>query len=144
MDNPDFRAKNQSKLDQKFTKERFTGKVAVIVGGASGLGFATAERFANDGASVALVDLSRENGVRAEQLIKADGFQKVRYYFADVTDRATCDAAAKAISEDNDGVIDFLINSAVHFCAKGNIRCSSRILDEKHFLTVLKCFIELI
>ena len=120
MDNPDFRTKNQQKLDQDFTKERFKGKIAVVVGGASGLGFATAERFANDGAFVALVDINKENGAKAANIIKSEGFEKVKYYHADVTNRNTCDEAAKAIAEENGGVIDFLVNSAVHFCAKGN------------------------
>ena len=62
MENPGFRAKHQTLLDQQCTKKRFEGKVAVVVGGASGIGFATVERFLNDGAFVAIVDIDRTGG----------------------------------------------------------------------------------
>ncbi|WP_336275902.1 SDR family NAD(P)-dependent oxidoreductase [Nocardioides sp. B-3] len=36
---------------------RFDGRVAVITGAARGIGFGTAQRFATEGASIAIVDL---------------------------------------------------------------------------------------
>ena len=36
---------------------RFDGRVAVITGAARGIGFGTAQRFASEGASIAIVDL---------------------------------------------------------------------------------------
>lgn len=44
---------------------RLEGKVAVVTGGASGLGLACAQRFAGEGAAVALVDLVEADAVEA-------------------------------------------------------------------------------
>jgi NAD(P)-dependent dehydrogenase (short-subunit alcohol dehydrogenase family) len=64
--------------------------VAVVTGGASGLGLATVRRFAEGGAKVVIVDLpSSDGGTVADEL--GDG---VRFVPADVTDE---DAVAEAI-----------------------------------------------
>ena len=115
MDRPEFWSKNQQILDQEHTKRRFEGKVAVIVGGASGIGFAAAERFANDGATVALIDVDKLNGEKAVQYIRSESSDKVHFYHADVTDRKRCDEVAQAIAKENGGIIDFLLNCAVDF-----------------------------
>ena len=51
----------------------FQGKVAVITGGASGLGRAMAERFAAEGMSIVLADIEPEALARAEAEMKAAG-----------------------------------------------------------------------
>jgi len=45
---------------------RLQGKVAVITGGASGIGLATAHRFIDEGARVILADLNAANGEVAD------------------------------------------------------------------------------
>lgn len=50
---------------------KLQGKVAVITGGASGIGAATARLFVSEGAKVVLVDLNEEKGIAFEQELKA-------------------------------------------------------------------------
>src|SRR5881397_1228207 len=45
-------------------EDRFTGRVAVVTGGASGIGAATATALAREGARVVLADVDRERGPR--------------------------------------------------------------------------------
>ena len=53
--------------------KQFQGKVAVITGGASGLGRAMAERFAREGMSIVLADVEPEALAKAEAEMKAAG-----------------------------------------------------------------------
>ncbi|MBI4903039.1 MAG: SDR family oxidoreductase [Acidobacteria bacterium] len=65
----------------------FTGKTAVITGGANGIGFATAASIARAGARVFILDLEKENPQGAAARIGATGIS------VDVTDKASIDAA---------------------------------------------------
>jgi len=42
--------------------QRFDGKVAIVTGGASGIGLATVERLAQDGAIVSIFDINQSAG----------------------------------------------------------------------------------
>lgn len=52
---------------------RVAGKVAIVTGGASGIGEATARRLAQEGAAVAVADVDEENGLRVAGQIEAAG-----------------------------------------------------------------------
>ena len=65
----------------------FSGKTAVVTGGANGIGFAIARAFATGGANVWILDLEREDPARAAASIGAAGL------IADVADRASLDRA---------------------------------------------------
>jgi NAD(P)-dependent dehydrogenase (short-subunit alcohol dehydrogenase family) len=66
---------------------RFTAKRALVTGGASGIGRATAAKLAAEGARVALVDVERDELREAAKAIGAAAFA------ADVRDAAAVDAA---------------------------------------------------
>jgi NAD(P)-dependent dehydrogenase (short-subunit alcohol dehydrogenase family) len=84
-------------------------KVAVITGGAgpNGLGFATARQMAAQGAKVVILDLARAEPATAAARLGAGHLGLV----ADVTDKASCEAAAAAVLEAF-GRIDVLVNNA--------------------------------
>jgi NAD(P)-dependent dehydrogenase (short-subunit alcohol dehydrogenase family) len=57
------------------SERRFTGKGVIVTGGASGIGKATAERFLEEGAKVAIIDVSEESGEAALKELKKKGFR---------------------------------------------------------------------
>jgi NAD(P)-dependent dehydrogenase (short-subunit alcohol dehydrogenase family) len=70
-------------------------KVAVVTGGASGLGRSTVERFAERGASVAIFDLNEDAG---NDLVRELGSQ-VMFYRVNVADDDSVDSGIKAVME---------------------------------------------
>ncbi len=74
--------------------KEFKGKVAVITGGASGLGCAMAERFAREGMSIVLADVEEKALAKAEGEMKAAG-AKVIGVRTDVSKAAEVDALAQ-------------------------------------------------
>lgn len=86
---------------------RLVGKVAVITGGTSGIGEATAELFVAEGASVVLTGRSREKGASlADQMGPA-----ATYHYADVTKEEDIKASIDFALAQH-GRIDVLFNNA--------------------------------
>ncbi|MGI9657921.1 MAG: SDR family NAD(P)-dependent oxidoreductase [Gaiellaceae bacterium] len=85
---------------------RFDGRVALITGGASGMGAASAQVFASRGARVELVDL---NASGASTIAKRVGGGEP--IVGDVSDSAFCDRAVSTVLERH-GHIDVLVNAA--------------------------------
>ena len=71
-------------------------KVAIVTGAASGIGLATSETLAAAGAAVALGDIARENGEKAEQKLLGQGFD-ARFFYLDVTDGNSIEAFKQAV-----------------------------------------------
>jgi len=95
----------------------FQDKVAVVTGGASGIGAATAREFAERGATAVIFDI---NGSAAREVatgIQADG-GKAEAYEVDVSDADACRVAVGQLVQEHRR-LDTLVNNAVSFIAKG-------------------------
>jgi NAD(P)-dependent dehydrogenase (short-subunit alcohol dehydrogenase family) len=89
---------------------RLQGKVAIITGGNSGIGEATARRFTQEGARVALLARREAEGHAVQESIRAEGGEAT-FFPCDVTDRAAVEAAvAQTVSLY--GGLHVLINNA--------------------------------
>lgn len=91
---------------------RLSGKVAIITGGAGGIGAATAELFAAEGARVALVDIDTQTLAAVEQGIaeRVAGAQ-ILPIVGDVGQESTARAIVERTLE-RFGAIDILVNNA--------------------------------
>lgn len=85
-------------------------KVAIITGGASGIGKATAELFAEEGARVVILDVNKEAGLSTINQIRANGGISL-FIECDVTNAAQCARAVDEILR-TFGRIDILFNCA--------------------------------
>lgn len=88
--------------------EKLEGKVALITGGAVGVGRAIAEKFIAEGAKVAVADINHE---ALENTAKEIGALAV---YVDVTDRASIDAMVAKVGSEL-GAITTLVNNAAVF-----------------------------
>jgi NAD(P)-dependent dehydrogenase (short-subunit alcohol dehydrogenase family) len=82
------------------TQTTLAGRVAIVTGGASGIGLATARLLAEHGAVVAVLDLNPSD--------LPDGLHG---YVADVADAASVDSAVSRVADELGG-IDILVNNA--------------------------------
>ena len=96
---------------------RLDGKIAIVTGGNSGIGKATAQLFAREGAKVALLARREPEGVSVQDAIRGEGGEAT-YIQCDVTDRDAVDSAVEKVVETYGGV-DVLFNNAGHG-ARGN------------------------
>ena len=88
---------------------RLQNKVAIITGGARGIGKATAQLFAQEGATVIIWDML-DSGEQTAQQLREQGY-KAEFRQVSVTDAPALEVAARAV-HDAYGQIDILINNA--------------------------------
>ena len=107
---------------------RLKGKVALITGGTSGIGSATAIRFAKEGAAVTITGRNAERGEDVVQEIAAAGGEAL-FVRADVRSAADCRDAVERTLE-RFGKIDILFNNAGVFHPRTIPDCSEEEWDE--------------
>ena len=86
--------------------DRLAGKTALVTGAGSGLGEATAKRFAEEGARVYVTDINLE----AAQRVAADIGAAATAHYQDVTDEAAWDALMAEIL--SSGPLHIVVNNA--------------------------------
>ncbi len=89
---------------------RLQGKRAIVTGGASGIGRATAELFAREGANVVIADRNQAAGAKTVDAIRQAGGH-VEFVAADVTESEAVDSLI-ARSIEHLGGIDVLVSNA--------------------------------
>ena len=89
---------------------RFRDKIALVTGGASGIGRATVNRLASEGAHVIIADNNTEMANRAVSEIQETG-GKAFYIAVDLADDESVRAAARAVAEEF-SALHVLVNNA--------------------------------
>jgi len=92
--------------------DRLSGKVAIVTGGANGIGRAIAERFAEEGAWVLIADIEEKPGQDVVAAIRAKG-GAAEFCVADVSSEEDVQRAVGIASARN-GRIDVLCNNAAY------------------------------
>ncbi len=90
---------------------RLKGKVALVTGGAQGIGRAICEMFVAEGAAVGVLDIKGENAERTAQALRDAGGQ-AHAYAGNVAERATFEAAVGDL-EKTYGRFDIIVNNAI-------------------------------
>jgi NAD(P)-dependent dehydrogenase (short-subunit alcohol dehydrogenase family) len=107
---------------------RLEGKVALITGGTSGIGSATAVRFAREGAKVAITGRNDERGEQVVRDIESGGGEAL-FVRSDVRVADDCRNAVDR-TLDRFGKIDVLFNNAGVFHPRTIPECSEEEWDE--------------
>lgn len=87
-----------------------TGRVAVVTGGALGIGRVTSMTLAKEGAKVAILDMNREAAEKTAEEVRRSGGQAMAIR-CDVTNKEEIDRGIDAVLEAH-GKIDVLVNNA--------------------------------
>ena len=110
--------------------KKLEGQTAIITGGARGLGFAMAKKFAEQGAAVIIADILEKESAEAVESLKAAGL-KAAFFIVDIRKTGEIDSMVKFTLK-TFGRLDILVNNA------GIVtRCPSLKLSEEDFDKVM-------
>lgn len=89
---------------------RLQDQVAIITGGANGIGLAACERFAQEGAKVVMADFDDKAGNKQQQILRDKGYD-ITFIQVNVADRESVNQLVSNAVEAYGG-IDILVNNA--------------------------------
>lgn len=119
--------------------DRLKNKVAIITGGARGIGATSAAIFAQEGAAVALWDVNEPLGQAVADRLAAEG-ARVLFCRCDVTDAASIDAAAER-SVAALGLPNVLFNNAATVVVGGVEELTEEQWDHQYAVNVKSIFL---
>jgi 2-hydroxycyclohexanecarboxyl-CoA dehydrogenase len=90
--------------------KRLENKIAIVTGGAQGIGRAISNRLAAEGAAVAIADIQSDAAEKAAAELRAEGARAIAVKL-DVTSLDSANAAADGVEREL-GAIDILVNNA--------------------------------
>ncbi|MBX5068501.1 SDR family NAD(P)-dependent oxidoreductase [Rhizobium lentis] len=119
--------------------DRLKGKVAIISGGATGMGGAASKLFAAEGARVAIID---RNGQAAAETVKQirDAGGEADCWTADVSDETAVNAAVAGV-EERYGAVTVLFNHAGTIVIKPFLETTLQEWDWLHAVNVRSMFL---
>ncbi|NNH61519.1 SDR family oxidoreductase [Rhizobium laguerreae] len=119
--------------------DRLKGKVAIISGGATGMGGAASKLFAAEGARVAIIDRNGDAAAETVQAIR-DAGGEADCWTADVSDEAAVNAAVAGVEECY-GAVTVLFNHAGTIVIKPFLETTVEEWDWLHAVNVRSMFL---
>ncbi|WP_017963071.1 SDR family NAD(P)-dependent oxidoreductase [Rhizobium leguminosarum] len=119
--------------------DRLRGKVAIISGGATGMGGAASKLFAAEGARVAIIDRNGDAAAETVQAIR-DAGGEADCWTADVSDEAAVNAAVAGV-EERYGAVTVLFNHAGTIVIKPFLETTVEEWDWLHAVNVRSMFL---
>ena len=114
-------------------------KVALITGSATGIGHAIARIFAENGASLLLLDRNAEENRRTASELRSSSETRVLDFTVDLRDRPAIDAAVNAVCNQF-GPIDLLVNNAGIYPRQSFLEMSEQQWDEMQAINLKTMF----
>ncbi len=108
------------KLDPKICEEDFHDRLVVITGATSGIGYATAKKYASHGADLLFINRNEEKSNELCDELRAEFNSECSYHIADFSKLSDVHAAAKHLST-LDREIDVLIHNAGLYLTKKSL-----------------------
>ena len=90
---------------------RFKDKTIIVTGGGGGIGLATAQRFASEGANIVLADINADLLQKAENALKDAGTNSIWTSTCDVSNEQQVEATVNGALE-HFGTLDVVVNNA--------------------------------
>jgi NAD(P)-dependent dehydrogenase (short-subunit alcohol dehydrogenase family) len=119
--------------------DRLKGKIAIISGGATGMGGAASKLFAAEGAKVAIIDRNGEAAAETVNEIRAAGGE-AEFWTADVSDETAVNAAVAGV-EARYGAVTVLFNHAGTIVIKPFLETTLEEWDWLHAVNVRSMFL---